>query len=155
MPQSNTQYQSVTLYIVTNFSGNYIHFQLKMLYGNRVSVFTVARNHPMSLSTCHLGSSRMPKFDSIENITNTNTKISWNQLHTTCDEIISKITLSIGCLLLSLTKRISNCMTVILVPTWHDQWQKYLYIVSTYTTVATDHSRAFRCLTRPSADGGH
>ena len=117
MPVSNIQYQSVTLYIVTNFSGHYIDFLLNMLHGNRVSVFTEARTHPMSVSTCHLGSSRMPNFDSIENIPNIKTMIFWNQLHTTCDQIISKITLSIGCLLLSLSKRISNCMTVILVPT--------------------------------------
>ena len=131
-------------FVLTRFRGKYIEYQLNMLYGKRVSVFGRVCAPPPTThtSTSQFQSSRMPKYNSIEIIPNIKTMIFWNQLHATSNQKISKITLSIGCLLWSLIKTISNCITVILVPTWHDQWQIYLYIESTYTTVATYHSSA-------------
>ena len=80
--------------LLTWFRGKYIDFQLKMLYGKRVSVLREGcppPTHPTPTSICHFGSSRMQRYASIEIIPTIKTMIFWNQLHTTCDQIISNI----------------------------------------------------------------
>ena len=66
--------------MLTCFRGKYIDFQLKLLYGKRVSVFGRGVRPP-PLHPLDFGSTPMPNYDSIEIIPTNKTMIFWNQLH--------------------------------------------------------------------------